>query len=197
MLADLLMTPGKGVFEQLAYWSHTYLPSGRWRKPTDEVVAEILEEAARYGVTGAHADRRRAYQVARMLVPNRHGEHLVDLVPDAYGLYAPTCCANSHLGKKKITPPAERRDLFRRHPQTLAYVLTPSQLARLGLGGSAPGTIMGVAMDEAAPPQGAIADLLRQQLDKGKGGKALDELAGIVAALHAGPPKQEEEPAAA
>ena len=197
MLADLLPTLRKGFSDQLVYWSHTYLPFNRWRKATGEVAAEVLEDAAKYGIRDARVDRRRAYQVARMVVPNRRGDHLVDLLPDAYGVYSPTCCATSHSGKKKILPPAERRQQFRRHAQTLGYVLTPVSLARLGLGGSAPGTIMGIPMDEAAPPESAIADMLQEQLGSAKGGAALGQLAVLAAKLHAGPPQQEEEPAAA
>ena len=196
MLADLFMTPGKGVAEQLTYWAHTYLPFGRWRKATDEVIAEINTQASEYGISAAAVDRRRAYQVARMMVPNRHGEHLADVTPDAYNRFGPTCCAKSHSGKKKISPPAERATEYLAHPQTLAYVLTPAVLSRTGLGGSAPGTICGVAIDAATPPAGVIASDLTEQLG-GKGGSVVDGYSKIVAKLHAGPPKQEEEPAAA
>jgi hypothetical protein len=51
-------------------------------------------------------------------------------------------------------------------------------------------------MDEAAPPAGVIADELRDRIG-GKGGGAIVAYAEVVAKLHAGPPKQEEEPAAA
>ncbi len=196
MLADLFMTRGKGFAEQLTYWAHTYLPFGRWRKPIDDVIARTNEEAARYGISSAAVDRRRAYQVARMTVPSRRGEHLADLTPDAYNRFSPTCCAKSHSGKKKIAPPAERGTQYRTHPQTLAYLLTPTGLARLGAGVSAPGTICGVSTTEAAPPADAIASMLREGLD-GKGGGDVDQFARIVAGLRAGPPKQEEEPAAA
>ena len=196
MLADLFMTPGKGCAEQLTYWAHTFLPFGRWRRPTNEVIAETTREASRYGISGASVDRRRAYQVARMVVPNRRGEHLADLAPDAYNDFSPTSCAKSHSGKKKIAPPAERLPKFMKHPQTLAYLLTPPGLARKGLGSSAPGTIAGVSTGETSPPAGVIAGDLREQIG-GKGGGAVDRFAKVVATLHAGPPKQEDEPAAA
>lgn len=196
MLADLLMTFGKGVAEQLTFWAHTYLPFSRWRKPTDDVIAAAQREAGTYGIASPAIDRRRAYQVARMVVPNRHGEHLPDLTPDAYNAYSPTSCAKSHSGKKKIAGPAEREATYLRHPQTLVYLLTPPALSRLGLGGSAPGTVAGVRLGEAAPPAGVIANDLRAQIG-GKGGAAVDPYARLVATLHAGPPKQEEEPAAA
>ncbi len=196
MLADLFKTPGKGVAEQLTYWAHTYLPFGRWRKATDEVIAQIDEQSATYDISSPSVDRRRAYQVARMMVPNRHGEHLADLTPDAYNRFSPTCCAKSHSGKKKIASPAERTAQYIAHPQTLAYVLTPPHLSRLGFGASAPGTIGGVPIDEATPPAGDIASDLTERLG-GKGGSAVNEYAKIVAKLHAGPPMQEEEPAGA
>ena len=197
MLSDLLMTIGKGVADQLAYWAHTYLPFNKWRGPTDEAVQNATTQAARYGIVDAPVDRRRAYQVARMLVPNRHGEHLADLVPDAYNAFSPTCCAKSHSGKKKIAGPAARQAQFLEHPQTLAYLLTPVKLARLGLGGSPAGTVLGVPLDQAPPPSGVIASNIRELLDGDKGGKAVDEFAQIVVALHAGLPQEEEEPAAA
>jgi len=169
MLADLFMTPGKGVI--------------------DEVIVDTTKEAGRYGISSPAVDRRRAYQVARMVVPNRHGDHLPDLTPDAYNAFSPTTCAKSHSGKKKIDAPAERRAKYVHHPQTLAYVMTPAS-------GSAPGTIAGVDMGEAAPAAGVIAGGMQEQLG-GKGGGAVDSFAKIVAALHAGPPQQAEEPAAA
>ena len=174
MLADLFKTPGKGVAEQLTYWAHTYLPFGRWRKATDEVIVQIDKQTATYGISSSSVDRRRAYQVARMMVPNRHGEHLADLTPDAYNRFSPTSCANSYSGKKKIAPPAERAAQYIAHPQTLAYVLTPPRLSRLGLGASAPGTIGGVLIDEATPPVEVIASDLAERLG-GKGGAAVNE----------------------
>lgn len=195
MLADLFMTIGKGVAEQLTYWCHTYLPLNRWRKPTDDAIAAITQAAGQYGITPASVDRRRAYQLARMLVPNRRGDHLADVAPDAYNAFSPTSCAKSHSGKKKIAGPDERRAQFLRHPQTLAYLLTPSTLARAGIGTSAPGTILGVAVDEAAPPASVIAGNLREQ--GGGAGRAVDELAAVVAKLHAGPLVEEEESEAA
>jgi len=195
MLADLFMIFGKGVAEQFTYWAHTYLP-GRWRKPTDEVIEGTTAEAGRYGISAPTIDRRRAYQVARMVVPNRHGEHLADLTPDAYNAFSPTSCAKSHAGKKKIAGPAERKAAYLRHPQTLAYLMTPPELARLGLGGSAPGTVCGVPLGQASPPATVVAGELRAQIG-GKGGAAVDRYAEVVVAVHAGPAKTEEEPAAA
>jgi hypothetical protein len=196
MLADLLMTPGKGVAEQLTYWAHTYLPFSRWKRAIGEVVRQATAKAANYGINSPAVDRRRAYQVARMVVPNRHGDHLPDLTPDAYNAYSPTSCAKSHSGKKKIAAPAERDAAYLRHPQTLAYLLTPPALSRLGLGASAPGTVVGVPLGEAAPPASVVAEQLRQQIG-GKGGKLVDDYAKMVVALHAGPAKKEQEPAAA
>jgi hypothetical protein len=65
----------------------------------------------------------------------------------------------------------------------------------MGLGGSAPGTIVGVPFGEEVPPSGVIASGLNEQLG-GKGGRAVDPFAQIITQLHAGPPQQEEEPAA-
>lgn len=196
MLADLLMIFGKGVADQLTYWAHTYLPRSRWRNDIDDVVRQTQQEASRYGIASPEVDRRRAYQVARMVVPNRHGDHLPDLTPDAYNAFSPTCTAKTHSGKKKIAGPAERKAAYLRHPQTLAYLLTPPELSRLGLGGSLPGTVAGVALGEAAPPVDVIASDLQASIG-GKGGAAVSAYAKLIATLHAGPPKQEEEPAAA
>lgn len=196
MLADLLMIFGKGVAEQFTYWAHTYLPFSRWRGDIDDVVRQTQQEASRYGIASPAVDRRRAYQVARMLVPNRHGDHLADLTPDAYNAFSPTCCAKTHSGKKTIAAPAERKAAYLRHPQTLAYLLTPPELSRQGLGGSLPGTVVGVPLGEAAPPVDVIASDLQSSVGN-KGGSATNAYAKIVATLHAGPPKQEEEPAAA
>lgn len=195
MLADLFLALRRGV-DQLTYWCHTYLPFNRWRRITEEVASAAREEVARYGIEVPLVDRRRAYQVARMIVANRHGEHLVDLVPDAYGVYAPTCCATTQSGKKKFAPLAERREAFRRHPQTLVYLLTPSWMARMGLGSSPPGTLLGIPTAEPTPPPGVIASRLREQIGSDAGGSTVDEYAKMVAQLHAAP-AEEEEPAEA
>jgi hypothetical protein len=193
MLGELLRTPGKGVAEQQTYWAHTYLPFSRWRKATNDVVAEATATAVSFGISGAAVDRRRAYQVARMVVPNRHGEHLADLTPDAYNSFSPTSCAKSHSGKKPIAAPADRRAAYVRHPQTLAYLLTPVSLARQGVGGSEPGTVVGVSISDAAPSAGAIASDLSEKLG-GKGGADVDRFAKVIAALSAKP--QDEKNAA-
>lgn len=192
MLADFLMALRRGV-DQLVYWAHTYLPFNRWRESTDAVISETLEEAARYGLADVQVDRRRAYQVGRVIVSNRRGDHLVDLVPDAWNVYAPTSCATIHAGRKSYQPIDERRRDFRRHPQTLAYLLTPPGLARRGVGGSAPGTVAGIPTAEPTPPAGAVTSGLREQL--GDAGRELDQYARIVSKLHAGPAKEEAEAA--
>ena len=191
MLADLFMALWRGL-DQLTYWAHTYLPFNRWRRATDVVIATAGEEAARYGIRDAAIDRRRAYQVARMIVANRRGEHLSDVVPDAYGEYAPTCRATTQSGKTKFVPRAERREAFRRHPQTLAYLLTPAALARLGVGYSEPGTVVGVNLPEPTPPTSAVASRLRKEMAN-KGGCSLDVYATIVVRLHSGPAHKAEE----
>lgn len=190
MLADLLVALRRGV-DQLVYWGHTYLPFSRWRTATDTVVSEARQEAARYGLPDVEIDRRRAYQVARAVVANRHGDHLVDLVPDAWNIYSPTSCATIHAGRKSYQSIAERRRDFRRHPQTLAYLLTPPTLSRMGVGGSEHGTIVGIAVNEPSPPAGVVASRLREAFEGG-GGEAVDRYARIVASLHAGPAEEEE-----
>jgi len=189
MLPDLLMALRRGV-DQLVYWAHTYLPGNRWRASTEAVISDALEEAARYGLSDVEVDRRRAYQVGRVVVANRHGDHLVDLVPDAWNVYAPTSCARIHSGKKSYQPIADRRRDFRRHPQTLAYLLTPPDLSRTGMGRSAPGTIVGIPTAGPTPPAGVVASRLREGSDGG--GRSLDQYAQIVARLHAGPAEEEE-----
>jgi hypothetical protein len=189
MFADFFMALRRGI-DQLTYWCHTYLPFNRWRGRTDEVLAATAEEAKRYQVDKITLDRRRAYQVARMTVTSRRGEHLSDLLPDAYWVFQPTSCATTQSGKKKFQSPEERRVGFRSHPQTLAYVMTPSRLARAGIGASPPGTLLGVGLEEPTPPAGVIANRIREQIG-GDGEGVVDQYAAIVARLHSGPPKVE------
>jgi hypothetical protein len=186
MFADFFMALRRGV-DQLTYWCHTYLPLNRWRRRTDEVLTATAEEGKRYELDKITVDRRRAYQVARMTVTNRRGEHLSDLLPDAYWVFSPTSCAKTQSGKKKFKTLSERRDGFRGHPQTLAYLMAPSGLARSGIGASLPGTLMGVGLQEPTPPAGVIANRIREELSGGGEG-AVDQYAQIIARLHAGPP---------
>ncbi len=191
MFADFFMALRRGV-DQLTYWCHTYLPFTPWRGRTDQVLATTAEEGRRYDLDKITVDRRRAYQIARMTVTNRRGEHLSDLLPDAYWVYSPTSCAKTQSGKKKFKSLVERRDGFRGHPQTLAYLMTPPGLARVGIGASPPGTLLGVGLDESTPPSGVIANRIREQLSGGGEG-AVDEYATVVARLHAGPRSEEVE----
>ena len=186
MFADFFMALRRGV-DQLTYWCHTYLPFNRWRRRTDQVLAATAEEGRRYEFAKVAVDRRRAYQVARMTVTNRRGEHLSDLLPDAYWVFSPTSCAKTLSGKKKFKSSTERREGFRSHPQTLAYLMTPSGLARVGVGASLPGTLLGVGLQEPTPPAGVIANRIREELGGGGEG-AVDQYAQIIARLHAGPP---------
>jgi hypothetical protein len=186
MFADFFMALRRGV-DQLTYWCHTYLPFNRWRHRTDQVLAATAEEGRRYELDKVDVDRRRAYQVARMAVTNRRGEHLSDLLPDAYWVFSPTSCAKTQSGKKKFKSLTERRDGFRSHPQTLAYLMTPSGLARAGVGASLPGTLLGVGLQEQTPPAGVIANRIREELGGGGDG-SVDQFAQIIARLHAGPP---------
>jgi len=191
MFADFFMALRRGV-DQLTYWCHTYLPFNRWRRRTDQVLTATAEEGRRYELDKVAVDRRRAYQVARMTVTNRRGEHLSDLLPDAYWVFSPTSCAKTQSGKKKFESLSERRDGFRSHPQTLAYLMTPSGLARVGVGASLPGTLLGVGLQEPTPPAGVIANRIREELSGGGDG-AVDRYAQIIAHLHAGPPVVESE----
>jgi len=191
MFADFFMALRRGV-DQLTYWCHTYLPFNRWRGRTNEVLTATVEEGRRYELDKVSVDRRRAYQVARMSVTNRRGEHLSDLLPDAYWVFSPTSCAKTQSGKKKFKSPSERRDDFRSHPQTLAYLMTPSGLARAGVGASTPGTLLGVGLTEQTPPAGVIANGIREEFGGGGEG-SVDQYAQIVARLHAGPPVVESE----
>ena len=191
MFADFFMALRRGV-DQLTYWCHTYLPFNRWRRRTNLVLAATTEEGRRYDLDKVDVDRRRAYQVARMTVTNRRGEHLSDLLPDAYWVFSPTSCAKTQSGKKKFKSLPERRDGFRSHPQTLAYLMTPAGLARAGVGASLPGTLLGLGLQEPTPPAGVIANRIREELGGGGEG-AVDQFAQIIARLHAGPPVVESE----
>ncbi|MEO2004204.1 MAG: hypothetical protein ABGY41_08905, partial [Candidatus Poribacteria bacterium] len=44
--------------------------------------------------------------------------------------------------------PDDRLKTFRAHPQTLAYMLTPAKLARLGAGASPPGKLVVIEDDD-------------------------------------------------
>ncbi len=191
MFADFFMALRRGV-DQLTYWCHTYLPFNRWRGRTSEVLAVTAEEGKRYELDKVTVDRRRAYQVARMTVTSRKGEHLSDLLPDAYWVFSPTSTAKTQSGKKKFKSLAERRDGFRSHPQTLAYLMTPSGLARVGVGASSAGTLLGIGLEDETPPAGVIANRIREEIGGGGEG-AVDQYAQIVARLHAGPAVVESE----
>lgn len=195
MLADLWFALRRG-WDQLTYWRHTYSPISPWRRQTDEVVAIAKEEARRYGLQGVRVDRRRAYQVARMVIPNRHGDHVVDLLPDAYQVYAPTCCASTQAGKKEFAPLLERRDGFRRHPQTLAYLLTPPRLSRRGVGSSPYQGLVIIEPGEPTPDAGTLAERLRQGLGRRAPKAAVRRYAEVLAHLHAGPAEEATDEAA-
>ena len=173
------------------------IPEDLWGARSIDAAYSKAFEVRHEGVVGLEAtrlsvDRRRAYQVARMTVTNRKGEHLSDLLPDAYWIFSPTSCAKTQSGKKKFKPLTERREGFRTHPQTLAYLMTPSGLARVGVGASLPGTLLGVGLQEPTPPAGVIANRIREEIGGGGEG-AVDQYAQIIARLHAGPPVVESE----
>lgn len=193
MLSDLLNALRHGL-DQLRYFRHTYSPMSPWRARLNELERTIGQEAARYGVV-AGVDRRRAYQVARMVVSNRRGEHLSDLVPAAYIVYSPPSAATFHNGKRSYAAPAERRREFVVHPQTLAYLLTPPRLSRLGLGGSAAGGLVVIEADDSADVALKTVMARLQKLSAGKAPTAdLRSYAEVLLKLHAGLPA--EKPAA-
>lgn len=139
----------RGGTEQLRYRRHAYSPFSPWRRQIDAVIDGTRRELERYGIAAdVDVDRRRAYQVARMVVADEQGRHLAQLLPDAYLAYSPPSAATFHDGKRRYPAPHERLASFRRHPQTLAYLTTPPRLARKGLGASAQGGLGVVAAGE-------------------------------------------------
>lgn len=190
MLSDFFHALRHGP-DQLRYFRHTHSPLSPWKGQIDEVVRVAEEEAARYGID-ADVDRRRAYQVARMVVSDRHGDHLVDLLPDAYLAYSPPSAASFHAGKSSYPAPEERRRRFRRHPQTLAFLLTPPALSRAGLGGSPGGGLVVVTEAEADIDVDTVVGRLRERAAGKVGDSALRDYAGVLLKLHAGVPQEEE-----
>jgi hypothetical protein len=152
-------------------------------------MAAARAEASRYGIT-AKIDRRRAYQVTRMLVSNRRGEHLGDLVPDAYREFSPPSAATFHAGRRSYVAPDERLKTFRAHPQTLAYMLTPAKLARLGAGASPPGKLVVIEDDEQVDLE-TIATRLHEVLHGKPSSGDLRAYGEILLRLHAGVPEPE------
>ena len=195
MLSDFFHSL-RGV-DQLRYFRHTHSPFSPWKDAVDELVTAIGREVERYGIR-SKIDRRRAYQVARMVVANRQGDHLSDVVPDAYLAYSPPSAATYHAGKKKYDAPAARRQAFLDHPQTLAYLLTPAKLARLGVGSSPFGGLVVIEAGEEAVTLESLMSRL-QHVVNGKAADAdLRAYAEVVLRLHAGIAEvAAEEPAAA
>lgn len=188
MLSDLLFALRRMKWNQLQYFRNTYSPMSPWRRQIATLVAATRTEAARYGVRSG-IDRRRVYQVARMVVSNRRGEHLADLLPDAYLAYSPPSSATHHSGKRKYAAPAERREAFRAHAQTLAYLLTPAKLARVGVGASPDGGLVVIEAGESAISQEQVVQRL-QSLVAGKASDAdLRAYAEVLVRLHAGVPE--------
>lgn len=189
MLGDLFHALRRGP-DQLRYFRHTYSPLSPWREEIRQVVETAGSEGSRYGVSG-DVDRRNAYQVARMVVASRCGEHVVDLLPDAYLEYSPPSAAGFHTGKRQYGHPDERRKKFRRHPQTLAFLFCPAALARAGLGGSVPGGVGPVGAGEKLD-----ADAVAARLSEASDGKVSPsdarEYAATLVAFAAGRPKEEE-----
>lgn len=193
MLSDLLHALRHGL-DQLRYFRHTHSPMSPWRATLNDLQRATEQEAARYGVV-ASVDRRRAYQVARMVISNRHGEHLSDQVPDAYIAYSPPSAATFHNGKRSYAAPVQRRRDFLVHPQTLAYLLTPPRLSRLGLGGSSAGGLVVIEPDDSADVALKTVMARLQKLSAGKAPTAdLRSYAEVLLKLHAGLPTEKPAP---
>lgn len=175
--------------DQLTYWRHTYLPMSPWRKAVDDVVSGTLEEAERYRLTGVRVDRRRAYQVARMAVADRRGRHLNAIAPDAYSLFCPPSAATLHAGKRSYDPPAERLLAMQRHPQILAFLMTPASLSRWSIGPSPAGGLIVIAPGEENADPGSIAERLRERVDGKVDEARLHAFAELLVRLRAGAPK--------
>ena len=189
MFSDLLFALRRLRWDQVKYWRHTYSPVSPWRSAMGAIVEAVTTEATRYGIQ-ATPDPRRVYQLARGVVANRRGEHIVDQIPDAYRRFSPPSAATFHAGRRHYDPPAARRRGLLRHPQTLAYVLTPPRLSRFGLGASDPGSLVVIEAGETAVPQ----EQLIQRLQQLTGGRAADAdlraYAEILLRLHAGIPHE-------
>lgn len=192
MFADLWLALRRG-WNELRYWRHTYSPFSPWKRRTDELIAATGEEASRYGIEAPAVDRRRAYQIARMVAPNRHGSHVVDVLPDAYRLYAPASKATVHAGRKSYPTIEERRRSFLTHPQTLAYLLTPAVLSRAGVGSSPRNGLIVCRPGETSVSASVVAQRLWKEMRGQVSKEALERYAGIVAALHAGPAEAKAE----
>jgi hypothetical protein len=193
MLSDFFSALMRGLtlhgFDQMTHFRRTYSPFSPWKKATDKVIADTQVETARYGIK-ASVDRRRAYQVARIIVSDRRGEHLSDLVADAYLAFSPPSAATFHNGKRSYGDPHERLAAFRAHPQTLAYLLTPGKLARLGAGVSDSGRLVVIEPDETVDLE-TVATRLHEVLGGKAGSGDLRAYAEILLRLHAGVPEPE------
>lgn len=187
MLSDLFHALRRGP-DQLRYFRHTYSPFSPWRAAIAEVTETAGSEASRYGATG-EVDPRRVYQVARMVVSNRHGEHLSDLLPDAWLVFSPPSAAGFHNGKRQYDSPVERRKKFLRHPQTLAYLLCPPALSRAGVGASVQHGVGPIREGEQLEEADVVSRLEVQAAGKLPAGGAR-EYAGILLGLAAGIPEE-------
>ena len=200
MFGDLTLALRRGLFRgwiQITFWRHTYSPLSPWKERIDEIEANTLQEAARYDLAGVSVDRRRAYQVARMLSPNRHGHHLVDLVPDAHLIFNPPSAATFHSGKRTYASRAQRLANFRNHVQTLAYLLTPTKMARLGIGDSPPGSLVVIQPDEESIDQATVLDRLRSLAGSRIAESMLQSYADVLVRLSRGLCEDEPEEAEA
>jgi len=195
MLSDFFSALIRGLtmhgFDQMTHLRRAHSPFSPWRAATDKVVAQAQAEASKYGIR-AKVDRRRAYQVTRMLVSNRRGEHLGDLLADAYPEFSPPSAATFHAGRRSYGDPDERLAAFRAHPQTLAYMLTPAKLARLGAGASSPGHLVVIAEGETVDLE-TVATRLHDALGGKPSSGDLRAYGEILLRLNAGIPEPEVE----
>ena len=179
--------------DQLTYWRHTYLPMSPWKRAIDDVVSGALEQAERYRLTGVRVDSRRAYQVARLVVADRDGSHLNAIVPDAYARFCPPSAATLHAGRRSYEPPAERLRALRSHPQVLAFLMTPTSLARRGIGGSPAGGLIVIEAGEENVDPGTVAERLRKRLEGGLDEAELHAFAELLVRLRVGAPRAAQE----
>ena len=195
MLSDFFSALIRGLtlhgFDQMTHFRRAHSPLSPWRAATGKVMEQAQAEASRYGIR-SKIDRRRAYQVARMLVSNRRGEHLGDMVPDAYQEFSPASAATFHTGRRSYVDPDARLKAFRAHPQTLAYMLTPAKLARLGAGASTPGHLVVIGEGEQIDLE-TVATRLHEALDGKPSSGDLRAYGEILLRLHAGVPEPELE----
>ena len=112
--------------------------------------------------------------------------------PDAYQEFSPASAATFHTGRRSYVDPDARLKAFRAHPQTLAYMLTPAKLARLGAGASTPGHLVVIGEGEQIDLE-TVATRLHEALDGKPSSGDLRAYGEILLRLHAGVPEPDFE----